>query len=197
MNLALFDFDGTITTREMFPDFMRAAVSKRRLLAGSLVFAPMVVGYKLGIVSGSTIRRHIVNFGFHGVRADHFEKVGRQFSDDVLPDVLRPMALQRIRWHKAQGDMVVVVSGALDVYLRHWCRKHDVDLLCSSLEVENGRLTGRFRGAQCVGAEKSRRVRETCKLDDFSVVYAYGDTKEDLDLLSIADKKYYRWQEVA
>ena len=197
MNLALFDFDGTITTREMFPDFMRAAVSKRRLLAGSLVFAPMVVGYKLGIVSGSTIRRHIVNFGFHGVRADYFEKVGRQFSDDVLPDVLRPMALQRIRWHKAQGDMVVVVSGALDVYLRHWCRKHDVDLLCSSLEVENGRLTGRFRGAQCVGAEKSRRVRETCKLDDFSVVYAYGDTKEDLDLLSIADKKYYRWQEVA
>jgi HAD superfamily phosphoserine phosphatase-like hydrolase len=91
----------------------------------------------------------------------------------------------------------MVVSGALDVYLRHWCRKHDVDLICSSLEVENGRLTGRFRGAQCVGAEKPRRVRETCKLDDFPVVYAYGDTTEDFDLLSIAHKKFYRWQEVA
>jgi phosphatidylglycerophosphatase C len=197
MNLALFDFDGTITTREMFPDFMRFAVSKRRLLVGSALFAPMVLGYKLGVVSGSTIRRHLVNFGFSGVRADRFEKIGRQFSDDVLPDALRPMALERIRWHKAQGDTVVVVSGALDVYLRHWCRRHEVDLICSSLEVDNGRLTGRFRGAQCVGAEKSRRVRETCKLDDFPVVYAYGDTTEDFDLLSIADKKYYRWQEVA
>jgi phosphatidylglycerophosphatase C len=197
MNLALFDFDGTITTREMFPDFMRFAVSRRRLVVGSALFAPMVVGYKMGIVSGSTIRQHLVNFGFRGVASGHFETLGKRFSDKVLPDVLRPEALARIRWHQSQGDRVVVVSGALDVYLSHWCRRHHVDLLCSSLEVENGRLTGRFRGAQCVGAEKSRRVRERCKLDDFSMVYAYGDTKEDLDMLNIAHKKYYRWQEVA
>ena len=29
MNLALFDFDGTITTREMFADFMGQAVAPR------------------------------------------------------------------------------------------------------------------------------------------------------------------------
>jgi phosphatidylglycerophosphatase C len=86
------------------------------------------------------------------------------------------MALERTRWHKLQGDMIVG-SGGLDVYLRRWCRKHDVDLICSSLEVENECLTSRFHGVQSVGAEKSRRVRETCKPDDFPVVYAYGDTK--------------------
>lgn len=47
----------------------------------------------------------------------------------------------------AQGDMIVVVSGERDVYLAHGCRQHYVDLRCSSLEIENGHLTGRFRGA--------------------------------------------------
>lgn len=73
MNLAVFDFDGTITIREVFPDFMRVAVSRRRLIMGSVVFAPMVSGYRLGIISGDTIRQHIVRFGFNGIRADHLE----------------------------------------------------------------------------------------------------------------------------
>lgn len=197
MNLALFDFDGTITSKAMFADFMRFAVSRRRWMMGAVVFAPMLAGYKLGIVSGNAIRSCAVRFGFRGMPIDHIEKVGQQFSDDVLPAVLRPIAWQRIQWHKAQGDKIVVVSGALDVYLAHWCRQHGLDLICSRLETVDGTLTGRYRGRQCVGAEKSRRVREACKLESFPVVYAYGDTKEDFEMLSMADKKYYRWQEVA
>ena len=52
MSLALFDFDGTITTHETMPDFVRQSVSRRRLLLGNLVLAPLVLGYKLGLVSG-------------------------------------------------------------------------------------------------------------------------------------------------
>ena len=197
MNLALFDFDGTITEREMFADFMRFAISRRRLVVGSLFFAPLLLGYKLGIVSGNVIRASVVSFGFRGMSADRVKEAGRRFSDRILPHALRPEALERIQWHKAQGDMVVVVSGALDVYLAHWCRRHELDVICSSLEVKHGLLTGRYRGPQCVGTEKSRRVRETCNPDEFPLVYAYGDTKEDLDMLSMADKKYYCWQELA
>jgi hypothetical protein len=29
------------------------------------------------------------------------------------------------------------------------------------------------------------------------MVYAYGDTKEDREMLAMAQKKYYRWQEIA
>jgi phosphatidylglycerophosphatase C len=197
MNLALFDFDGTITQREMFADFMRVAVSTRRWLAGALLFGPMLAGYKLGLVSGNAIRASVVHFGFRGVRAEHVDAVGRRFAKDVLPAALRPDALERIRWHREQGDRVMVVSGALDVYLAHWCRQHDLDLICSGLEAREGVLTGRYRGAQCVGPEKSRRIRELLDLDEFPVVYAYGDTHEDLDMLQLAHRRYYRWQEMA
>lgn len=197
MNLALFDFDGTITTREMFRPFLAYAASPRRLAVGQLLFAAMVVGYKLGLVPSNVIRACAVRFGFTGTDASVVREKGRRFSLDVLPGVLRNIAVQRIRWHKQQGDKVVVVSGALDVYLSHWCHQHDLEWICSELEVKDGILTGRYRGAQCVNQEKSRRVQETYDLAAFPVVYAYGDTKEDLDLLQIAHRRYFRWEEVS
>ena len=44
-NLALFDFDGTITTRETMAAFMYRAVPARRQTWGRLLLAPWVAGY--------------------------------------------------------------------------------------------------------------------------------------------------------
>ncbi|WP_114241520.1 HAD family hydrolase [Dyella sp. C9] len=196
MNLALFDFDGTITTREMFRPFLEFAVPRRRLAWGGAVLAPMVAGYKAGLVSSNLMRASALRFGLTGMAAEHASGQGRRFATEVLSQVLRPHAMERIRWHKAQGDRVVVVSGGLDVYLSHWCRLHALELVCSEVAVKDGRLTGRYRGAQCVGMEKPRRVRAAYDLAEYARVYAYGDTHEDLDLLQMAHHRYYQWQEV-
>lgn len=60
MNLALFDFDGTITTRETYADFMQLAVAPRRLAFGKLLLAPLIVGYRLGLISATRARSGIV-----------------------------------------------------------------------------------------------------------------------------------------
>ena len=196
MALALFDFDGTITTHETMPDFLRRSISPRRLLVGWLLLAPLVLGYKLRVVSGTLVRRAIVRFGYSGVPVSVVAAFGREFAKNYLPNVLRPEAMQRIAWHKAQGHKVVVVSGGLDAYLVPWCDAQGLELLCSSLQHQNGVLTGHYEGQQCVLAEKARRVRERYDLRAFPEVYAYGDTPEDRDLLGIDTKKYYQWQEV-
>ncbi len=197
MNLALFDFDGTITTCETFPAFVRFAISKPRLVAGSFVFAPIVVGYRAGLISGSTIRSALIRFGFSGAPAAGVASAGRRFASDVLPGLVRPQAMERIRWHRERGDAVAVVSGSLDVYLSPWCADQGLELFCSRLHAADGVLSGRYRGPQCVGAEKVRRVREKHDLSRYSSVYAYGDTDEDRDLLAVADRKFFRWQEMA
>ncbi|SFR95233.1 HAD-superfamily subfamily IB hydrolase, TIGR01490 [Dyella sp. OK004] len=197
MNLALFDFDGTITTHEMFAPFVRFAVPPGRRMLGNVVFAPIYAGYKLGMVSGSAIRSSVVRFGFSGVAADTMHEAGKRFSNDILPNVVRPHALERMRWHQAQDDTVAVVSGSLDVYLTHWCSQHNVDLICSRLETRDGRLTGRYVGEQCVGEEKAQRVRDRYDLGGFGQLYAYGDTHEDMAMLALAHRKYFRWEEMA
>ncbi|HVH36220.1 MAG TPA: HAD family hydrolase, partial [Tahibacter sp.] len=69
MDLALFDFDGTLTGRETFPLFLRAVTPRARVVAGSVVFAPLVLGYRLGWISGSVTRATIVRLAWSGLRA--------------------------------------------------------------------------------------------------------------------------------
>ncbi|BFI94505.1 MAG: HAD family hydrolase [Rhodanobacter sp.] len=197
MNLALFDFDGTITTHETMPAFMRQAVTPLRRALGIPVFAPMLAGYKLGLVAGTTIRNAVTTFGFRGVPAVRVHAAGQRFAAEYIPAVLRPDAMQRIAWHRAQGDTVVLVSGGFDVYLAPWCRQHGLDLICSALETDGARLTGRYRGAQCVGEEKARRVRERYDLAAYEQCYAYGDTHEDEAMLALAQRRFYRGREIA
>lgn len=194
MDLALFDFDGTITDRETMPNFMRAAVRPHRKFFGGLFLLPLILGYKAKLVSGTVIRAAICYVGFWRIPTHELEIEGRQFARNFLPTTLRPEAMARIAWHKSRGDVVVVVSGGLDLYLCHWCEEHRVELLCSVLERRKGMFTGRYRGLQCVRNEKARLVQEHFPLGKFSRVFAYGDTPEDRELLSIAHEPYYRWQ---
>lgn len=197
VNLALFDFDGTITVRETMPDFMRMAVRRSRLRFGMVLLAPLVIGYRLRLVSGSVVRAAICRFGFWRVPVAELERQGRAFAREVLPETLRPEAMARIEWHRARGDRIVVVSGGLDVYLRPWARAQGLELLCSSLASRDGRLTGGYRGGQCVRAEKARRVLARYRLSDYGQVFAYGDTPEDRELLALADAPHYRGKPVS
>lgn len=196
MNLALFDFDGTITFGDTFTPFLRYAVAPRRIAAGWMVLAPLIVRYKLGIVPATTARERVATFGFRGRREEELRQVGAAYARDVLPGVVRPNARERIDWHKAQGDVVCVVSGSLDLYLTPWCRQMGLDLICTALEVRLGTVTGPYRHGDCIGREKARRIREKYVLQDYPVIYAYGDTPDDHDMLNVASRKYFRWREM-
>jgi len=194
MDLALFDFDGTITTRETFVDFVRLATSPGRLRIGGALLAPLVVAHKLGFLDVSRLRAAVAWTAFKGVHVETLQRAGEAFARDVVPGLLRHEALQRIAWHRARGDRLVVVSGGFELALAPWCALHGIGLVASRLESRNGVLTGRYHGAQCVSGEKSRRVRAQLDLTTFERIHAYGDTSEDSELLALAHARTYRWQ---
>ena len=197
MNLALFDFDGTITVGDTFSSFLRFAVRPSRVALGGLVLTPLVLGYRLRMVSASRARPIVARVGFQGERADSLRELGRRYATEVIPGVLRRNALDRIQWHQRQGDVVVIVSASLDVYLDPWCEVMGVQRICTELEEHNGKLTGRYTNGDCSGPVKARRILEQHELGRYSVIYAYGDTSEDREMLELAHRKYYRWKEVA
>jgi phosphoserine phosphatase len=60
------------------------------------------------------------------------------------------------------------------------------------MEIEDGRITGRLSGRNCYGPEKVERLEEVLgKLDNY-LVYAYGDSKGDRELLAVADHGFFR-----
>jgi phosphatidylglycerophosphatase C len=196
MNLALFDFDGTITRGDTWTPFLRCSATRTRIALAAVLLSPVIVGYKAGWIPARRGRPVVARLAFAGRRADAIGNAGRTYAAEVLPRMIRQQALERIDWHKRRGDRVVVVSASLDVYLQPWCEAHGLELVCTELEVCAGTLTGRYRHGDCSAADKVIRLRERYDLARYPVIYAYGDTEEDREMLDIAHEKYFRWQRI-
>ena len=120
LRLALFDFDGTITNKDSWTAFLRFSATRQRLVAATILLSPLIIGYKLGWISGRRGRPIAARFSFYGSDAAVVRAKGRTFAREILPAMMRRRALERIAWHRQQGDTVVVVSASLDVYLVEW-----------------------------------------------------------------------------
>jgi HAD superfamily hydrolase (TIGR01490 family) len=197
MDLALFDFDGTITTKGTYPGFVRFSVRPRRKVIGGIILSPLIIGHRTRLVPDRAIRKAMSRIAFWREEPGRLRKLGERYAGEVLPGLIRPTALERIAWHKDRGDLVVVVSASLDVYLEPWGRTLGVEVLCTQLEAGDGRFTGRYLRGDCCGAAKAARIRERYVLSDYGTIYAYGDTEEDRQMLEMADRKYFRWREVS
>jgi phosphatidylglycerophosphatase C len=197
MNLALFDFDGTISSSDTWTPFMRLAVRSSRLVVARGLLLPVVIGYKLGVVSASRGRQVATRLAFQGADAARVRKCGVDYAREVLPRTVEPRMLERVAWHRSRGDEVVVVSAALDVYLSPWCKTHRLTHICTTLEEKRGRLTGKYVDGDCCGAEKVRRIRSGYDLSRYERVYAYGDSAEDREMLEVAHVKFYRGKEIS
>jgi len=196
MALALFDFDGTLTTRDTFRPFLRFAIPAPRMFAGGLALSPMLVGHQLGWVSSAQARPWLCWAGFAGVPARRLRTLGERFAAEVLPGVIDADMRGRLVEHKRRGDTVFVVSAGLEPYLRPWCDAQGVGLVCTELEERGGVLTGRYRRGDCSGANKATFVRAAVALDQFNEIAAYGDSNEDLDMLALAHRRFFRGVEL-
>ncbi|MGM7447413.1 HAD-IB family hydrolase [Idiomarina sp. ST20R2A10] len=196
MNLALFDFDGTITGQDTYTKFLFYVTPKRRLIMTLLLASPFIALYKLRLLKPSKTRPLLSRIVFWNRSVADITRLARSFSEQYLPSVIRAEALNKIEWHKAQGDEVYVVSASLDFYLSCWCHSQGIKWVCSELEIKNNKLTGRYVSGDCSLENKVSAIKRKVNLSDFKTIYAYGDTTEDMPMLALAHEKYFNWQRV-
>lgn len=194
MNIALFDFDGTITNSDMYTKFLRFSGTKRRTLLANVVLAPFFLLYKAGALSAPKMRSIASFVAFSGRKVDEVAAIGDIYAADVVPNFLRETAISKLNWHKSNGDKIVIVSASLDIYLKPWCTQNGFALVCSELEVDRGKFSGRYVNGDCSCANKPKLIRSEFALEQYEQIYAYGDTKEDLAMLSLADEAYLNWE---
>jgi phosphatidylglycerophosphatase C len=195
MNLALFDFDGTITTRDAYPGFCSYCSPRWRVWLGWTLLGLPYLGMKRGWVSPKFMRLVLAFITFSGTREAHVRAAGERYARDVIPGMLRPEAMARIDWHRAQGDCIVVVSGSMAYYLEPWARANGLEVVCNRPTVRGVRLTGLLEPPDCDGENKVRRVRARYDLAQYPLVYAYGDSAGDRPMLAIAHRRWFRWEE--
>jgi len=190
--LALFDFDGTLTTADSYLAFFVFAFGLPRFIFKIILLIPIIVLYKLQIIPNYKAKEIVTTAFLKGWSFEKFVKVSKAFSDTQIIKILNRQVYEKLTWHKNYGHKVVIVTASFYDYLEPWCQKEGVDLLATHLEVQGGMLTGKFKSKNCYGKEKVRRIRENFDLTNFDYVYAYGDSRGDIPMLDIANERFYK-----
>ena len=193
MRIALFDFDGTLTTRDSFVPFLRYAFGTRRLLGGLAACRGPLLAYAAGRMANDAAKERLIAHFMGDRPLGWLRAAGTRFAADALPALLRPPMLDVLRRHRDAGDTCVLVSASLDLYLAPWGRAYRFDaVLCSRLaEDADGRVTGRLDPRNCHGAEKARRIAEWLAGRGPSHITAYGDSRGDHEMLALADAAHW------
>lgn len=192
MNLAIFDFDGTISTKDSFEDFIFFCHGKVKTVCGLLQNSPTLLQYLFGSMSNSNAKERIFAHFYQNWEITKFDNFAQRHARERLPKILRPGALEKLAWHKAQGHKIVIVSASFENYLSVWCKKEGFDLLATQLHVIDNKITGKFASKNCYGEEKINRLKQAYNLADFEFIYAYGDSRGDLPLKTIANEFHYK-----
>ncbi len=197
MRLALFDFDGTITMRDTLFDFLLFTFGAVRFALGLIALGPVLILYMMKAVPNWKAKESVFRHFLGGWSTGDFEKAGERYSRERLADIIKTDAIERIEWHRTSGHRIIVVSASVEAWIKEWCGRYGIEVIGTRLESKQGRLTGRIEGANCQGAEKVRRIREAVRLNEYEYIYAYGNSKGDAEMLSLAQERYYNWVKVA
>ncbi len=191
--VAAFDFDGTVTYHETLSAFLRQVVTPWRFALNTLLLLPTLLGYALRLIPNGMAKERLLRRFLAGMPQARLAREGERFARERIPALLRPQALARLAWHRRQGHRCVVVSASIEDYVAPWALAAGFDaVIATRLERDGaGRVTGRYDGGNCYGAEKARRLRAL--LGEAAVeLYAYGDSRGDRELLAMAEHAYYR-----
>lgn len=99
-------------------------------------------------------------------------------------------ALAAIRAHQQQGDVLILMSASVDVYVPELARALGfAECICTPTGWRaDGRYDGRLTGPNCRDQEKVARLRVRQALQPALKTTAYGNSAPDLPHLRLADR---------
>jgi phosphatidylglycerophosphatase C len=190
--LVLFDFDGTITTRDTLWEFLLFYRGKVRVALGLVILSPVLIAYALKIIPNWRAKEMVLRHFLGNTDEKSFNTVCQEFARRIIPKLVRPKAMQIIDQYIREGASVIVVSASPENWVGPWCEKHGLTYLATQLEVSENKLTGNICGKNCYGPEKVNRIKAKYSLVDYHEIIAYGDSSGDREMLAIAHQNFYK-----
>jgi fatty acyl-CoA reductase len=187
--LAIFDVEGVVldATVAHFYAWLRGrgmpTLDRTVWLAG---LATRVPGYLLADRRSRTDFNRIFYQQYRGLPAGELRANAQaSLSDFILPR-LRHDAVRRIRAHRARGDRVILITGALD-FLVEPLRHLADELIAARLTEHRGAFTGELAEPPLsADGRASLAARLAAEHEvDLAACHAYGDSISDLPLLEL------------
>jgi HAD superfamily hydrolase (TIGR01490 family) len=191
-NLVLFDFDGTLTSRDTLIEFIRYFRGSGRLYLGFVLLSPLLILYKVGLIKNWKMKQMLMHYFFGGTPVNEFQELCNSFVSEKIPRYIRKEALERIMHYKSKGDDVYIISASPENWVRIYSETLSIGCIATRLEVMEGAVTGKILGKNCYGPEKVKRIKALVDISKYASIIAFGDSRGDKEMLALAHESYYR-----
>jgi HAD superfamily phosphoserine phosphatase-like hydrolase len=184
-----FRVEGTLTPR---PSIATAAwlagnaqaAHERLLRLGNVALAAPFLG---GPLRDAASASRVLWMGLRGISEDRLVVLGEEYAERFVIPSLREVGLALVEQARASGHRIVLVSDNLDVVMRHVFEHLGVDdLVCNSMEIRDGKATGRLHDPVIGGhvtVDWARRFAAENGID-LGASSGYGAQAEDGMLLA-------------
>ncbi|MFZ4796067.1 MAG: HAD-IB family phosphatase [Bacteroidia bacterium] len=177
--VAFFDFDGTITFKDSFMEFVKYSNGSFKLVLCIFWNAPFIVFFYLKLYSNHQLKERFFSFFFKNSLETEIIAKGVLFSKNQLSKICFPSAMRLIQWHKAQNHDVYILTASSNIWLKDWCKTNNLILIGTEFETINGLYSGKIAGKNCHGQEKLNRIKALLNQYNNDETYGYGNEKSD------------------
>lgn len=189
--LVLFDFDGTLTKRDTFPQFVFVTQGYFKGLLGFLIFSPCIILFLAKLIDGAKLKEKLVAFYFRGQMENVLNLNGKAFIEKLSKENgFNLDVLEKLENHKSQNQSICIVSASLDIWIKPFCDKHSIDYLCTELDYVKGSSNGKLKTPNCNGPEKAVRIKQKYNLAEYSNIIAYGNSGGDKAMFELATETH-------
>lgn len=192
MKLILFDFDGTLTYKDSFVEFIQFTHGKFRFYLGLLLIAPKLIAWRYGWITAQDGKVMVLKHFYKNKTQEQLENWGKAFCKTVVPKILFKEAMPTIQNYQKAGEDIAVVSASLDVWIAPFCDAVGMELICTKIAYDNGIFKGKLASKNCNFKEKVQRIKARYDLSKYDEIIAYGNSKGDKAMLDLADVAYFR-----
>lgn len=194
MRVAIFDFDGTLYSKETFQLMMNHLkthpVYNKRYRQFYRAIMPNYIGSKLKLVSVKKMREHSVQAYLAALESFTQQELEAYFGEiaDKMHGDFNPSVVERLKKHVEDNDYVMLVSGAFTPLLHAVTAKLPIQtIIGTEIPYSNNVLDLQSKIAHIQGPLKTEKIHQA--LDgqeiDWSNSYAYGDSYSDLPVLEL------------
>jgi phosphatidylglycerophosphatase C len=190
MQLAIFDLDGTITRHDTTIPYLLGYLKIHPWRVFGFVRAlPTVLRYLVGRADRGALKASVVRGTLGGSTREQIERWTEHWVPLLLERGVFHDALARIAAHRAAGDILVLMSASLDVYVPAIGRHLGfTEVICTSIRWDGPRLHGALTTLNCRDEEKVRRFEGLRSRYPGMRFVAYGNGASDLPHLRLADR---------
>ena len=184
--IAIFDFDGTIIAGFSATVFIREQLKRGDLSPGDFVeLVRAMANFGLGSLGFSGMMAVNAQF-MRGIEEATYEEVGEKLYTTQIARRIYPESRALVDAHLARGHTVAIISSATPYQVAPAAKDLGIEqVLCTHLEVEDGKFTGGVVRPTCFGQGKVDAAESLAKARraDLDDGFFYSDSTDDLLLL--------------